>query len=105
MPSSDDKKCEEDQAKEKIEEKLVASEENEDGKEDENKCDETKNKEKKVHFDLDENDVEEENKFVQIQVQVDNIVKTVIGMQDTGEDERKHQIDDFYVNFPSSQSR
>ena len=99
------KKSEEDQAKEKIEDKLVASEENEDGMEDENKCDETKNKEKKVHFDLDENDVEEENKFMQIQVQVDNIVKTVIGMQDTDEDERKHQIDDFYVNFPSSQSR
>ena len=51
MPSSDDKKNEEDQAKEKIEDKLVASEENEDGMEDENKCDETKNKEKKVRFD------------------------------------------------------
>ena len=102
---SDDKTSEEDQVKEKIEEKLVTSEENEDGKEDDNKCDETENKEKKVCFDFNENDVEEENKFVQIQVQVDNIVKTVIGMEDTDEDARKHKIDDFYVNFPSSQSR
>ena len=30
--------------------------------------------------------MEEEDKFVQKQVQVDNIVKTVIGMQDTDED-------------------
>ena len=40
--------------------------------------DETKNKEKKVCFDLDENDVEEDNNFMKIQVQVDNIAKTII---------------------------
>ena len=61
-------------------------------------------KQKKVCFDLDENDMENDREFVKIQVEVGQVVKTVIGMEEDN-DHDKNKIDDFYVNFPSSQTR
>ena len=60
--------------------------------------------EKKVRFNLDETDIENDNPFVEIKVQVDTVVETVLGMQEE-EDDGKHRIDDFYIHFPSSQTR
>ena len=61
-------------------------------------------KQKKVCFDLDENDMENDQEFVKIQVEVGQVVKTVIGMEEDNDGD-KNKIDDFYVNLPSSQTR
>ena len=76
-----------------IEEKLVESDK--DGnKDDDNRCEKGTEIEKKVRFNLDETDIEKDNPFVEIKVQVDTVVETVLRMQEE-EDDGKHRIDDF----------
>ena len=63
---------------------------------------------KHVHFELlPEDENEEISDAFKIDVSVGDVVKKVILMGDEqdGQDEDKHRIDDFYVHFPSLQSR
>ena len=81
----------------------------EEGKKEEKDIRETDVKTKKhVHFELlPEDENEEISDAFQIDVSVGDVVKKVIlvGDEKDGQDEDKHRIDDFYVHFPSSQSR
>ena len=81
----------------------------EEGKKDEKDIRETDVKSNKhVHFELlPEDENEEISDAFQIDVSVGDVVKKVIlmGNEKDGQDEDKHRIVDFYVHFPSSQSR
>ena len=81
----------------------------EEGKKEEKQIRETDVKTNKhVHFELlPEDENEEISDEFQIDVSVGDVVKKVIlmGNEKDTQDEDKHRIDDFYVHFPSSQSR